>query len=108
MKGDIEFFCEDKGRHRRIWLRTPFGGRNAKSPDTGSKARKLDHGIVTLRYQSRITGVRTPHGWLDQTKPTGRELLCPRCGRNPQLSAEKLDLLKAAGLAEVDISLLPF
>lgn len=107
VKGDIKFFCEDKGQHRRVDLRDGFGDKDVWRT-RGRVGRKRDHGESILQMTDTLRGERTPGGWLDPAKPVGRELLCPTCGRNPQLSEEKLNLLKNAGYAEVDISLLPF
>lgn len=107
---DIEFYCTDKGQHDRFSLWGAFGGRGQKSKDSnrGNRALKRDRDYGALHLQVRIRGERTPGGWLDPSKPGGRELNCPKCGRNPQLSEEKLNLLRSAGIAELDISRLPF
>lgn len=111
----IRFFCEDKGQHRRIWLDDLFSRerghrskKKRKNQDRGVSGLKTDHGRAVLQLHRKFHGERTKDGWLDPTKQVGLELLCPRCGRNPQLSPEKIGLLESAGLAVVDISLLPF
>jgi hypothetical protein len=107
MSRGITFFCEDKGQHRRVDCRNGFDDKDVWRT-RGRVGRKRDCGENVLQRTDRLRGERTPEGWLDQSKPVGRELLCPTCGRNPQLSQEKLNLLQAAGITEVDISRLPF
>lgn len=104
----VKFVCTDKGQHDRIWLRGGLGRRNSVDPFRGRVGRKRDHGAAVLQLQVKIRGERTPGGWLDPDKPGGVELLCPTCGRNPQISQQKLELLERAALTEVDISRLPF
>lgn len=103
-----KFYCTNRGEHRRIDLRDPMYLGKSKNPGKGAVGRKRDHGKVVLQYQVRLRGERTPEGYLDHDKPIGVELLCPKCGRNPRIAEQKLILLREAGLAEVDISSLPF
>lgn len=107
---DIEFYCTNKGQHDLFRLRSAFGGRGQKYKDSnrGNRALKRDRANGVLHLQVRIRGERMPEGWLDPSKPGGLELNCPKCGRNPQLSEEKLNLLRGAGITELDISRLPF
>jgi hypothetical protein len=108
MRREIKFFCEGKApTHRRVDLRDGFGDKDVWR-ERGRVGRRRSHGEVILQRTSRLRGERDADGWLDHDKPVGRELLCPTCGRNPLLSEEKLNLLHSAGIAEVDISRLPF
>jgi len=102
------FFCTNRGEHRRVDLRDALHLSKSKHRGHGAVGRKRDHGNVVLQYQVRNHGERAPEGWIDYSKPVGVELLCPKCGRNPRISEKNLILLREAGLAEVDISLLPF
>lgn len=127
----VKFVCTDKGSHRSIELgqagsyaKNLSSRRRNKSakwrpqydqngewalnaPPRGEHGkRRLDGRAVLMPYVGLSRDKSIPI--LDR----GYELLCPKCGRNPQISRarfeEAMTALTAAGIAEVDISSLPF
>lgn len=126
----IRFVCTDKGSHRLILLGVTgyLGNLNTRERDPRAKWRPQydDSGEWALNAPPRgEAGKRTMDGRSvlsayvrladDPSVPIldrGYELLCPKCGRNPQIGRARFEAalvaLKAAGITEVDISVLPF
>lgn len=101
---DIKFFCDDKGQHTVVRLREWGGHRDpAVDPFRGRSGRRRKGGRIEA--QVHLQPLR-PGDFRKASE--GLELLCPTCGRNPQISEANLEKLRAAGIAEVDISRLPF
>lgn len=130
----IAFVCTDKSTHRRVVLGNGSAvtgnvmgrdmyPRNApdRSPRTadgewrgwarpGENGKRTSHGKAVLSPYVKHHFI--PDGQFNITRPPTVEFLCPKCGRNPLIGGDKMDAaiarLRDAGIAEVDISRLPF
>lgn len=126
----VEFVCTDRGQHSSVRLGHSLVGavihsRRSKwnttqkrwSNDVGSWSRR-DPGMFAIKkrpQRSNLPGAREVTfqkyvtTWGDPLKPEGTEFLCPKCPRNPQKQQKWLETfmagIRAAGIAEVDISL---
>ncbi len=105
----IQFFCTDKGQHRRVEIgntKTTWVVFNER--ENASRARRRDHGRTVVEHARSF--VWTTVGAPGINNRVG--LLCPKCGRNPQRRQAEWEAaivaLKAIGTTEVDISALHF
>jgi hypothetical protein len=90
----IEVVCTDKGQHSLTTLgdltfRPHHQLRPNRIPLRGVAA-KLTYECVQMDHLGRVN------------------MHCNRCERNPQLTPDNVEKLRAAGIAQLDISLLPF
>lgn len=127
----VKFVCTDKGTHRQVELGNVGSAGNLRAREASNAAKRPhwgEDGEWLGGYKPGETGTRirdgrpvmspyvrvlrplelTEDGW----KEGSYELLCPKCGRNPQINGARLKsamaALNEAGIAEVDISSLPF
>lgn len=138
----IRFYCTNKEQHRDVTLgvastitgilhnrearnapERPFWGPDGEwlgGIRPGELGKRIKDGRAVLSPYARLLrddpGTRYEDNndgtWTLHADGAGYALLCPKCGRNPQISGARwkaaIDGLKAAGFSEVDISSLPF
>ncbi|MDT9681924.1 hypothetical protein RND61_07525 [Streptomyces sp. TRM76323] len=92
----VAITCTDRGQHRRIRLTTA----RLHASDRGM-GYALEHFAPPMRDAK-------PGSFIGRDSYV---FICPRCGRTPQIKANKwwslLEAVSAAGQGEFDISLLP-
>lgn len=100
----VKFVCTNRARHRPIELRKSksLGAFWSEDGDWLGGFSPGELGRQTVNGRTMMSPL------MELRQDGGVELLCPKCGRNPQLSLEKLNVLRTAGITEVDISRLPF
>ena len=98
----VSVTCTDQGQHKKLYLSTA----EQLLWSDGSTSHYMSH---YLRHFSAPDETAEPGGVVSRTSYT---FICPTCRRNPSIERGKwwksVDAVHAAGLGEVDLSMLGF